>query len=218
MDPRVCVMVGRFMSDTWEIGTKHLGGWGCCHCHNATFSGAQCGVGAVLDMMVRPTTEETEVVGQVVLAFHQEELTVLTQEQVWHGGLGAGGARSTGVVSRHSRLGCGIVGVASLGHVMRLVRRLTQTVLFVLDFRFMLPVTHVDGLSHGTEHHEHVGLSQICDPSFDAPRETMVEPTAEGNDTLVVLHDNVVESVLGIPNWVKSAEVCTEVTCRAPEV
>ena len=45
---------------------------------NARFSGAQCGVGTVLDLMVRPTTEETEVVGQVVLAFFWEELTVLT--------------------------------------------------------------------------------------------------------------------------------------------
>ena len=75
----------------------------------------------------------------------------------------------------------------------------------------MLPVMHVDGLSHGVEHHEHVRLSQICDPSFDAPREVMVELTAEGciiitdvfcqpiehdnvfDDTSVVLHDDIVQ-------------------------
>ena len=53
-------------------------------------------------------------------------------------------------------------------------------VLFTLDFRFMLPVMHIDGLSHGAECHERVGLSQICDPSFDVPRETVVEPMVEG--------------------------------------
>ena len=115
---------------------------------------------------------------------------------------------------------------------MRLIRRLTRMVLFTLDFRFMLPVTCIDGLSHGMECHERVGLSQICDPSFDAPRETMVEPTVEGHivitnvscqpidcnnvfdNTLVVLHDDVVKSVLGIPDWVESAEIRTEITFK----
>ena len=93
-----------------------------------------------------------------------------------HGGLST---RGNGVVSGDSGLSHGVVGAASLGLVMRLIQRLTRMVLFTLDFRFMLPVMHIDGLSHGMEHHKHVGLSQICDPSFDAPRETVVELTAE---------------------------------------
>ena len=89
---------------------------------------------------------------------------------------------------------------------------------------------HVNGLSHGTERHKCVRLSQIHDLSFDVPRETMVELMVEGHivitnvsckpiehnnvfdDTLVVLHDNVVKSVLGIPYWDESAKVCMKVT------
>ena len=61
--PGVHVAVGHFMADMWDIGAKCLGGR-CRHCHHdAHFSGTRRGVGAVLDLMVGPTTEETEVVG-----------------------------------------------------------------------------------------------------------------------------------------------------------
>ena len=64
----------------------------------------------------------------------------------------------------------------------------------------------------------------------------MVEPMAEGcivvtdascqtiehnnifDNMLVVLHDDVVKSVLGIPNQVKSAKVCTKVAFEFLEV
>ena len=64
----------------------------------------------------------------------------------------------------------------------------------------------------------------------------MVEPMVEGHiivtdiscqliehdnvfdDTLVVLHDNIVESVLSIPNWVKSAKVHVKVAFKFLEV
>ena len=72
------VVVGRFMADMQDIGTRHLGGRCCHHHHNTCFSGAQCEAGEVLDLMVRPTTEETEVVGLAVLAFCQKEFTILT--------------------------------------------------------------------------------------------------------------------------------------------
>ena len=93
----------------------------------------------------------------------------------------------------------------------------------------MLPVMCMDG----AECHKCVRLSQICDPSFDAPRETVVELTAEGHviitdvscqpiehdnvfdNTLIVLHDDVVKLVLGIPNQVESAEIHTEVTLNS---
>ena len=64
----------------------------------------------------------------------------------------------------------------------------------------------------------------------------MVEPMAEGHvvvtnvscqpiehdnvfdNTLIVLHDNVVKSVLGIPNQVESAKICMEVTFELLEI
>ena len=61
--PWVCAAVGHFTAVMWNVGAKHLGGrCHCCH-HDACFSSAQCGAWAVLDLMVRPITEETEVVG-----------------------------------------------------------------------------------------------------------------------------------------------------------
>ena len=76
--PWVCATVGHFTAVMWNVGAKHLGGRCRCHCHNVCFSSARHGVGAVLDLMVGPTTEKTEVVGYVVLAFRWKELTVLT--------------------------------------------------------------------------------------------------------------------------------------------
>ena len=61
--PWVCAMVGHFTAVMWDIDAKCLGGR-CRHRHYDTcFSGARHGAGAVLDLMVRPTIEETEVVG-----------------------------------------------------------------------------------------------------------------------------------------------------------
>ena len=58
----VC-QVGCFMAVMRDVGTKHLGGR--CHRrrHDAHFGSARRGAGAVLDLMVGPTTEKTEVVG-----------------------------------------------------------------------------------------------------------------------------------------------------------
>ena len=68
------------------------------------------------------------------------------------------------------------------------------------------------------------------------PREAVVEPTAEGcvivtnascqpiecdnifDNMLIVLHDNVVKLVLGVPDWVKSAEIRMEVTFKVLKI